>query len=344
MTQAGRADTVRGASLYDVVALAADDAWRVGSEFRPTKKGRDFTLAEHWDGSGWTTVPTPNASNHDNGLRSVWAANSTDIWTVGIYETSVFPDIFRPLVLHWDGFTWDRVKVPLPDDCTTCALTRVTGSGPDDVWASGVTTPDDGSEHFFLEHWDGTQWTLMPPPESHSSGHIQDIQAVSSTDLWVAGFSAQHGRNFVDRWNGSGWKPLPLGTHRHDALTGLAVVDGRDAWMSADSPSGTPLALHWNGRHWRSVTTDAPAASVFSDVVGISGTDVWIVGTADRTRSLTEHWDGTGWHRVDSPNPRTLSGLWAVQGDAPDDVWAVGHQSYKSTTLHWDGTQWTGSR
>lgn len=118
---------------------------------------------------------------------------------------------------------------------------------------------------------------------------------------------------------------------------------------------------------WEIVPTLAPTDgnSLFlRDVEAFASDDVWAVGSYRKlyappfsyeTTSWIQHWDGTAWTRVPSPSPTPYPGggsvsLYAVEGSAPDDVWAAG--TYKTQApdgflgfqvflLHWDGTSWT---
>src|SRR5262249_48653495 len=65
--------------LFDVRALASDDAWAVGISNTVNP------LALHWDGTGWfiSSTPIPGLVNT---LFGVSAVSSTDIWAVGQYE------------------------------------------------------------------------------------------------------------------------------------------------------------------------------------------------------------------------------------------------------------------
>ena len=66
-----------GGQLSAVVALAADDAWAVGSygQGAPSR-----TLIEHWDGTAWSVVPSPNKGPFPNALSDVDAVAPDDIW------------------------------------------------------------------------------------------------------------------------------------------------------------------------------------------------------------------------------------------------------------------------
>jgi hypothetical protein len=73
-------------TLTGVAARSATDIWAVG--FRQDRSGAipiDRTLTEHWNGSAWSVVASPNVGSNDNLLNGV-AATSGDVWAVGSWE------------------------------------------------------------------------------------------------------------------------------------------------------------------------------------------------------------------------------------------------------------------
>jgi hypothetical protein len=63
-------------TLNGVVSFGPANAWAVG-------KGRNgAALAEHWNGSSWSVVASPNVGGSDNLLNGV-SATTGDVWTVG---------------------------------------------------------------------------------------------------------------------------------------------------------------------------------------------------------------------------------------------------------------------
>lgn len=96
-----------GSQLISVDAVSTDDVWAVGNH--PVPGDGVNTLIEHWDGSTWSVVPSPNSIRAVNLLSSVSADSATDAWAVGSHG----PDVThadRSLILHWDGTRWTRVS------------------------------------------------------------------------------------------------------------------------------------------------------------------------------------------------------------------------------------------
>ena len=87
-------------------ALASNDVWTVGYY-----RDSDFiqhTLVEHWNGTAWTVVPSPNVGISNNQLYGVSALAANDVWAVGEFLDSDL-DVEQTLVEHWDGTAWSVV-------------------------------------------------------------------------------------------------------------------------------------------------------------------------------------------------------------------------------------------
>ncbi len=144
-------------SLAGVSGTSSSDVWAVGSASggealngkamaedsalagRPAQ-----TLIEHWDGSAWSLVPSPNPGDSDRALASVSAGSVSEAWAVGHYAGG------RHVCLHWDGSAWKQTKSPLPPDGFD-QLQGVTTLSPTNAWAVGSSGQ--------TQHWDGTGWT-----------------------------------------------------------------------------------------------------------------------------------------------------------------------------------------
>lgn len=74
----------KGSGLSGVTAIATGDVWAVGNKVGNLRDGfavlRCFT--EHWDGSQWSIVKSPNDSRHDNFLVAA-AASGGRVWAFG---------------------------------------------------------------------------------------------------------------------------------------------------------------------------------------------------------------------------------------------------------------------
>lgn len=83
--------------LWDVVALAKDNAYAVG--FWDTGVAY-MTMVQHWDGNAWSIVPgTPNPSDYWNSFYGVAAVSSNDVWAVGENFDGLFN--FETFIAHF---------------------------------------------------------------------------------------------------------------------------------------------------------------------------------------------------------------------------------------------------
>jgi hypothetical protein len=97
--------------LYGITVNGANDIWAVGASLQYYFIGEEQvidsqTLVEHWNGTNWSIVPSPNPSipdpyydTHNNNLNAVAAVSAEDVWAVGSYSVSDgFTTYFRTLV------------------------------------------------------------------------------------------------------------------------------------------------------------------------------------------------------------------------------------------------------
>jgi hypothetical protein len=67
--------------LAGIAALSASDIWAVGYTTDPS--GIQRTLAEHWDGTSWSVITSPNATSSSNSLNGVTALSGGTVVAVG---------------------------------------------------------------------------------------------------------------------------------------------------------------------------------------------------------------------------------------------------------------------
>jgi hypothetical protein len=79
-----------------VVALSPSDAWAVGDQSK-TRTSAARTLLEHWNGTSWKVVASPNPRAGLNTLFAVDADSPQDVWAVGTYSNG---SALRPLAFQ----------------------------------------------------------------------------------------------------------------------------------------------------------------------------------------------------------------------------------------------------
>jgi hypothetical protein len=217
-----------------------------------------------------------------------------------------------------------------------------------DVWAVGSWGQNGGQG--LIEHWDGRNWSVgaVLPQGTLLIG----VAAQSSNDIWAVGQNLT--QTLVEHWNGRQWVAVPspnLGS-TYNTLHAVSIISHNDAWAVGYSLSfdtgNAYILMHWNGTTWSLVNGPPANSSYLFSVKAFATDDVWAVGYKDydsthgTSSTFTLHWDGTTWTEIATPNAATgLNNLFGLDGNAPNDVWAVGYSSLGGLAMHWDGTAWT---
>ncbi len=166
--------------LNGVAAVSASDVWVVGYYADAISMSR--TLIEHWDGSAWAVIPSPNGGPSYNVLTGVAAASANDVWAVGYY----FVNVDEALVEHWNGSGW--TIVPTPMSSSPNHFTGVAAVSANDVWAVGYLQTGPTTLLTMIQHWDGSSWAVVSSPSPGPlSNYLSGIAAVSTSDVWAVG-------------------------------------------------------------------------------------------------------------------------------------------------------------
>jgi hypothetical protein len=265
----------RGFSVLNgVAATSATNAWAVGSYFRRhTNLG---TLIEHWDGTAWTQVPSPNAPGGSNELNAVAVISATNVWAVG--DSGSYPGN-QTLIEHWNGTAWAQVPSPNPNPSSGYSLVGVAATSATNAWAVGTEcTMCGGSqegEDTLIVHWNGTAWTQVPSPNPSPAGFndLFGVAATSSANAWAVGFAPSGASRpvLIVRWNGTTWKQQPSSIP--GAFNAVAATSATNAWAV-----GSPLIVHWNGTTWKQQPIPIRTAFLYG-VAATSSTNAWAVGS-----------------------------------------------------------------
>jgi hypothetical protein len=137
-------------------------------------------LVEHWNGSSWSIVPSPDPQNTSSILRTVSATGAADIWADG-FSTNLLTNRDGVLIEHWNGSSWSISAgvspYPGPSD-----LYGAAALSPGDAWAVG------GSGGLTLiERWNGSSWTVLTSPNPNGGDTLLATTAITSCDVWAVG-------------------------------------------------------------------------------------------------------------------------------------------------------------
>jgi hypothetical protein len=334
--------------LNGVTAVSASDAWAVGYAY--AANSQELTIIQHWDGTSWLTVPSPNpgtaqacgnAAYEGNELWSVDAISSTDVWAVG---NLCGPGTARTLSMHWDGTGWAVIPSPNKSPLDSSELSSVSAVASNDVWAVGNYQVAFQYEwETLIEHWNGTSWSIMPSPNPNDSDvtYLTGVSAVSANDVWAVGYSQSGAKPLIEHWDGSAWSIVPApypSRSDFNSLYAVTAVSANDVWAvgyqneNEQGKNGQGFIVHWDGTQWSAVNSPiAGNATILLGVTANSSTDVTAVGYVTTSTiqwlPVTEHWNGRKWTVLPTPNPGAVAQLYGAA--TKGSTWAVGAYSTK---------------
>jgi len=324
--------TGNNVSLLGATARSDTDAWAVGQQFVAAGQPQAPAVAYHWDGTGWSLVPTPSLGEY-GALDAVSASSANDAWAVGF--TMIGHRDFGTLIEHWNGRAWSAKSV----DAITGAAVRLTGVadlGRSDAWAVG-----EGATGGLAEHWNGTKWSVVPLPDpgfTPATGNA--ISAVSASDIWLVGSTVTSAATMPEalHYNGSTWMVVPMKqpANTTGTINAVTAISAHNAWavgqaQGAGAPvGGGNLIEHWNGTKWSIKASPTPGADPsLSGVAARSASDVYAVGTniasinGGPQQAMILRWNGHTW-AVDSSGTFTGSLAAAATFHGAAREWAVG--------------------
>jgi hypothetical protein len=196
-----------------------------------------------------------------NELLAVDALAPDDVWAVGFHSDGApdyvqgtpVPGSERPLILHWDGQSWQQFTVPEVGAGNT-RFAAVDASAPDDVWAVGYHGGSESSEsrpdksRILIMHWDGRGWRVVPTKSLDVTGvdnRLYGIVALSSEKAWAVGHT------------GGGYD-----------------------WSRPDAPIWNTFILQWDGREWSRVSSPNPGnfGNQLFGISAVNSDDIWVIG------------------------------------------------------------------
>jgi hypothetical protein len=320
----------------------------------------------------WQKYTSPNvsgATSVSNQLLGVAAVSENDVWAVGWAQDPSGPSyVKRTLIQHFDGSAWNIVKGPSRRNDVVSELHSVSAAAANDVWAVGSSHNGSLPTRTLIEHWDGTQWSIVlsPSPDTQFN-ELRGVAVLSTEDAWAVGYRGGTKNEtpietLILHWDSTSWSQVasPNIAGGANQLFSIKAISANDIW-AVGSVGGAPLAMHWNGSAWSVVPLRVGSGLSTEELTAVSGTtgnDVWAVGDAkgiftNQTFATIRHWDGARWAekvcRASSASnpPEDYEGggpdayFTGVAAAASNDVWAVGVRGSGPMILHWDGGAWT---
>jgi hypothetical protein len=325
-------------------------------------------LAERWDGTSWTTQPTPHLPGGAMSLLiGVACASATGCLAVGYSSPNVFNNQSpATLAERWNGSTWRVQHTPSPPGAAASNLNAASCVSRSACIAVGNTSNSRGTSLTLAQRWNGHTWSIQPTPSPADGGNLTSVSCPSRSSCLAVGghanpFTEIPPGTLAERWNGTAWRIQPTPNPPGDGWFLLAVsctspsactaVGGR--LQPPGKPTGT-LAERWDGRRWRIQPTPNPpghGVKLLNGVACTSRSSCMAVGnefdpaTGESLGTLAERWNGRTWQIVPTfkaapagPN----AGFNGVACTSASACTAVGNRTPTRTLAErWNGHTWS---
>jgi hypothetical protein len=216
----------------------------------------------------------------------------------------------------------------LCERCDACTTSTVTGSscycgmewlssGPTPAafsaaYAASPTQAILGGDGGHVLYWDGTRF-------HHGfvgNGTHEVASGTGPDDIWLAGTEIWH-------WDGTAWtQHLPP---FNVSFNGIHARATNDVW----GVSSNGAIYHYDGTTW-TIATPYPSNTLLVGVYALSPTDVLIAGFA----GTFDHWNGSSL----TPASNAFSGIQAIAGVSPTEVYVAGSTTSGTSVFRWNGT------
>lgn len=247
-------------------ALGDGDVWAVGSV---GGFAHEKTLVEHFGGSSWSRVRSPNPR-----------------------ELSTDGNVLNAIDARTDGSAWSIADAPNPEGVEADSLTAVTALSANDVWAVGRAN----EATTLTMHFNGKRWRVVTSPNPGGDFHngLAGIVALSPNDIWAVGSVGGPYGSITLHWNGQSWAVV-VNQHlpQFDGLSAVAARSSDDIWAVGQNqtPDGDHLTFgeHSDGSAWTLTTPVSPGR--YDALFGVAATTqaIWAFGGTASSSSAVSH-------------------------------------------------------
>jgi hypothetical protein len=313
------------------------------------------TLAQKWNGTGWSITKTPDTgATQFNLLSGVSCPSASLCVSAGYYTGSL--DFDQVLAQKWNGTSWSKTPIQSAGTPSDNSLNGVSCAGTAFCMAVGSYS-NGANDQALAQKWNGTSWATVlsgAPPSTDLNG----VSCVSHSFCMAVGsfFNGTAARSLTEKWNGSTWSKVTAPDTSPAAANILSGVSCTSATFCMavgtffDGTNSQTLALKWNGTKWTLLTPPDTSSTQNNNPTGVSCASatrcmaVGLVGPASQSMTLAQKWNGASWTMLTSPDPGTAVNILAgVSCTSATFCMAAGTSgdttsSEQPLTVTWNGT------
>lgn len=264
--------------LNAVHTISQNEAWAVGND---VGGGTDSLILRWQGGPNWSYQdPAGNVDINLNNLHMLDTNNDgiADAgWAVGDRVNCGGGNRLHT-IMRWNGTNWSLLASPEVPACSTNNETlRGVFTLSNEAWTVGDRYQGScggGNRLHNIMRWNGTNWSLLSPPDVPTCSNNRNLTAIYMLDLdsdgdaddgWAVG---QQGT--ILRWNGTNWTAYASPTNQE--LMSVFMLSQTEGFAAGNGG----VILHWDGSSWTTV-----ASGVGQRLNGIS-----LVGPRTRPQAM----------------------------------------------------------
>ena len=249
--------------------------------------------------------------------------------------------------------------------CNVAALLSVSCATATSCEAVGTVGNSQVVQGPLGEGWNGTSWTIQPPPPPST---LTGVSCTLATACMAVGYG-YNGSSYelvpvAASWDGSTWtiRPPPSPSNAAGAVLAYVQCATANACMAVGqyTPTGSeaqPLIEFWNGSVWTIQAAPLPSGESGGSLYGVScpstttctavGSYFTSAGGPTEELALAESWNGTSWsvQPTAATMPLTSSSLnavWCLSAASCEAVGRIYTGSGEETLAEsWNGTSWS---
>jgi hypothetical protein len=313
----GYTPQLNSVSCVSVSVCMAVGSYQKRDVLPPTYVLGSYTLAESWNGAGWSVLPTPSPGSVANRaagswLRAVSCPSARTCLAVGGYQAR--DGRYFTLAVRWNGAGWSVLPGPslTPRGCGLFGVSCVSDSA---CTAVGLTFTNRATATL-IESWNGARWSVVPAPSPGSADILDSVSCVSASACTAVGARAKRGLGdtLIESWNGTSWSLVPSpNAGSYNILYGVSCLSASVcAAVGYREVKAVPrtLAESWNGTKWSLLPSpNAGSSASWNYLDGVSCTAARACTATGEYqdprqsyKTLVESWNGTNWSLAPSPN------------------------------------------
>ena len=290
----------------------------------------------------WTIDTIAYPGSFQTNMSDIWGSSPSNVFIVGHNDQGL------GLMWRFDGTKWANVKLVASEGgniTEAINLSAVFGSGPNDIWAVGMTLdinphpPPFFADSSLIIHFDGIQWREQ---KIQRGGALWSISGCDPQEMWASGSEGT-----IYHYNGTSWardsSPIPIISSARQELGDIRVKNRAEAYVlgsntpiSGDTSFGNLATFYFLSKanqQWSIAGSYSFHSGQTGDRFGLYG--LWLSpnGALYSFDSGVFRWTGSGWINV----YQTSSALRRIAGVDDNNFFVVGDFG---KVIHYNGVDW----